>query len=158
MKLKNILYILIIGSILPFLGGCNNEDSIDEIFVSGTWNVVNYFTKADWNKRNGEPVYKQDNKDDWESLKVISTFTLTFSDDGTFEGTMQNTRFEGTWTAEGKNRTVHYNIKGSPNTSSRFNKEFIEPLKEAAYYQGDSNVLMLGPSDKRSYIQFRHNK
>lgn len=155
MRLKNILYII---GILPFLWGCNNEDDIDEIFVSGTWNVVNYFTKADWDKRNGEPVYKQDNKDDWESLKVISTFTLTFSDDGTFEGTMQNAQFEGTWSAEGKKRTVHFNIKGSPNTSSRFNKQFIDALKEAVYYQGDSNVLMLGPAEKRSYIQFRHNK
>ena len=155
MKLKNILYLI---SIIPLLWSCNNEDSIDEIFVSGTWNVVNYFTKADWDKRNGEPVYKQDNKEDWESLKVISTFTLTFSDEGIFKGTMLNANFEGTWDADAKNRTVHFNIKGSPNTSNRFNKEFIAALKEAAYYQGDSNVLILGPVEKRTYIQFRHNK
>ena len=155
MRLKNILYII---CMLPLFCCCNNEDDIDEIFVSGTWNVVNYFTKANWDKRDGEPVYKQDNKEDSESLKVISTFTLTFSDDGTFKGTMQNNQFEGTWNADGKKRTVYFNIKGSPNTSSRFNREFIETLKEAAYYQGDSNFLMLGPAEKRSYIQFRHNK
>lgn len=154
MNFKNILCLLFT---LPLFWGCT-EDDIDEIFISGTWNVVNYFTKADWDKRNGEPVYKQDNKDDVESLKVISTFTLIFHENGTFEGTMQNARFDGTWDANGKERTVHMSIQGNPDTASRFNKQFIDALKEATYYQGDSNVLMLGPSDKRSYIQFRHNK
>ena len=154
MNLKNIFCLLFT---LPLFWGCT-EDDIDEIFISGTWNVVNYFTKADWDKRNGEPVYKQDNKDDVESLKVISTFTLIFHENGTLEGTMQNARFDGTWDADGKERTVHLSIQGNPDTASRFNKQFIDALKEATYYQGDSNVLMLGPSDKRSYIQFRHNK
>lgn len=154
MRLRNILYIL---CTLPFFWGCNNEDNIDEIFVSGPWYVVNYFTKADWNKRNGEPVYKLDTSEGQEALKVVQLFTLTFSDDGTFKGTMQNANFEGTWNADGKNRSVHFTIKGNPNTSLRLNKELIETLKNAAFYQGDSNVLMLGPSDKRSYIQFRHN-
>lgn len=154
MNFKNILCLLFT---LSLFWGCT-EDDIDEIFISGTWNVVNYFTKADWDKRNGEPVYKQDNKDDVESLKVISTFTLIFHENGTLEGTMQNARFDGTWDADGKERTVHMSIQGNPDTASRFNKQFIDALKEATYYQGDSNVLMLGPSDKRSYIQFRHNK
>lgn len=153
MRIKNILSIL---CILPFLWGCNNEDDINEIFVSGTWNVVNYFTKADWNRRNGEPVYKQDTSEGIESLRVVSNFSLTFNDDGTYEGNMQNAVFSGTWSADGKNRTIHFTIKGNPSTSSRFNKEFIETLKEATYYQGDSKVLLLGPSDKRSYIQFKH--
>lgn len=154
MKLKNILYII---CALPLLWGCNDEDDVNEIFVSGTWYVVNYFTKADWDKRNGEPVYKPITGEGQDALKVIQLFTLTFSDDGTYKGTMQNANFNGTWSADGKDRSLHLTVKGSPNTSSRFNKELIETLKEAAYYQGDSNVLMLGPSDKRSYIQFRHN-
>ena len=29
-------------------------------------------------------------------------------------------------------------------------------LKEAAFYQGDSNVLLLAPEEKKSYIQLRH--
>lgn len=154
MRLKKILYIL---CLLPFLWGCNDEDDINEIFVSGTWNVVNYFTKADWNKRNGEPVYKQNTSEGIEALRVISSFTLTFNEDGTYKGSMQNATFEGTWSAEGKDRTIHLTVKGNPNTSSRFNKEFIETLKEVVYYKGDSKYLMLGPSDKRSYIQIKHN-
>ena len=155
MNIKNILYIF---CILPFLWGCNNEDDIDEIFISGTWYVVNYFTKADWDKRNGEPVYKQGVGDtgDIEALKIISTFTLTFKNDGSYEGTMQNATFNGTWNADAKDRSFHLTINGNPSISSRLNKEFIETLKEVAFYQGDSNVLMLGPTNKRSYIQFRH--
>ncbi|MBQ8521744.1 MAG: DUF4847 family protein [Bacteroides sp.] len=154
MKLKNILYII---CALPLLWGCNDEDDVNEIFVSGTWYVVNYFTKADWDKRNGEPVYKPITGEGQDALKVIQLFTLTFSDDGTYKGTMQNANFDGTWSADGKDHSLRLTVKGSPNTSSRFNKELIETLKEVAYYQGDSNYLMLGPSDKRSYIQIRHN-
>lgn len=154
MKLKNILYIL---CALPFLWSCNDEDDVNEIFASGPWYVVNYFTKVDWNKRNGEPYYKADTGEGQDALKVIQLFTLTFSNDGTYQGTMQNAKFEGTWSADGKDRSIRLTIKGSPNTSSRFNKQLIETLNEATFYQGDSNVLMLGPSDKRSFIQFRHN-
>ena len=154
MKLKHILYIL---CAIPFLWGCNDEDDINEIFASGPWYVVNYFTKADWNKRNGEPVYKLDTSEGQETLKVVQRFTLTFSDDGTFQGTMQSATFEGNWSADGKARSIRLMVKGTPNISSRLNKELIETLKNVVYYQGDSNVLMLGPSDKRSYIQFRHN-
>ena len=90
MKLKHILYIL---CAIPFLWGCNDEDDITEIFASGPWYVVNYFTKADWNKRNGEPIYKLDTSEGQETLKVVQRFTLTFSDDGTFQGTMQSATF-----------------------------------------------------------------
>lgn len=155
MKRKNLLYIL---CALPFLWGCNNEDDIDEIFASGSWYLVNYFTKVDWDKRNGEPVYQPTTGEGNDALKVIQLFTLTFNDDGTYQATMQNATFEGNWSADGKDRSVYLTVKGNPNTSSRLNREFIETLKNVAFYQGDSNVLMLGPSDKRSFIQFRHNK
>ena len=154
MKLRNILYLLLM---LPLICSCNNEDDVNEIFASGPWYVVNYFTKVDWNKRNGEPYYKANTGEGQDALKVIQLFTLTFSNDGTYQGTMQNAKFEGTWSADGKDRSIRLTVKGSPNTSSRFNKQLIETLNEAVFYQGDSNVLMLGPSDKRSFIQFRHN-
>lgn len=49
MKLKSILYILML---LPFLWSCNNEDDVEEIFASGTWHVVDFYGKANWDKRN----------------------------------------------------------------------------------------------------------
>ena len=45
MKLRQLAYLLLV---LPFLWSCNTEDDINEIFISGTWNVVNYFGKANW--------------------------------------------------------------------------------------------------------------
>ena len=56
MKLKSILYILML---LPFLWSCNNEDDVEEIFASGTWHVVDFYGKANRDKRNGEPKYNQ---------------------------------------------------------------------------------------------------
>ena len=153
MKLKQLAYLLLA---LPFLWSCNTEDDINEIFISGTWNVVNYFGKANWEKRNGDPVYKMYEKEGEQALRVISTFTLTFSEDGTFAGTMQNASFNGRWTADGKDRSIRLSFNGTPNTSTYFNREFIGYLKDAAFYQGDSNVLMLAPQEKKSYIQLRH--
>lgn len=154
MKLKTILYMLMI---LPLLWGCNNEDDVDEIFASGTWYAVNYFGKADWNKRNGEPKYKPTDSEGRKALEIIQTFTLTFKTDGTFTGNTQSANFAGTWQADGDKRTVRLNIDGNPGTSSGYDKEFIESLKSAEFYNGDSNYLMLGPADKKSYIQFKHN-
>ena len=45
--MKHILYLLLVLPLL-MLGSCNTEDDVDEIFISGTWNVVNYFGKANW--------------------------------------------------------------------------------------------------------------
>ena len=53
-KLKSILYILML---LPFLWSCNNEDDVEEIFASGTWHVVDFYGKANWDKR--KDVYKR---------------------------------------------------------------------------------------------------
>lgn len=154
MRLKHFIYLLMM---LPLWGGCNNEDDIHDIFSSGTWYVVNYFTKANWDKRNGEPKYKPTDKEGRNALEIIGKFTLNFNNDGTFAGAIQNSNIEGTWEADGKSRTVRLVVKGTPNTSSAYNREFIETLQSAAFYQGDSKYLMLGKDDKKSYIQFRHN-
>ena len=162
MKLKSILYMLIA---IPFLWSCNNEDDIEEIFVSGTWYVVDYYTKANWDKRSGEPKYnsmllsndKTVQAEGRKALETIHKFSLKFNNDGTFTGGMQNGSFEGTWQAEGKKRTLNLIIKGNPNTAS-YNKEYIETLKNVVFYNGDNQYLMLGPEDKRSYIQFAHKQ
>ena len=49
MKLKHLFYMLLL---LPLLCGCNNEDDVDEIFISGTWNVGNFYNGGDWHKVN----------------------------------------------------------------------------------------------------------
>ncbi len=153
MKLKSILYILMI---VPFLWSCNDEDDVEEIFVSGTWHVVNYFGKANWDKRNGDPKYKPTDTAGRNALQTIHTFTLIFNVDGSFVGKMQSGNFKGKWQADGKERTIRLRIEGSPGTSSSFDREYIETLQNVEFYQGDSNVLLLAPEDKKSFIQFSH--
>lgn len=163
MKRKHILYLLLV---LPLLCSCNNEDDIEEIFTSGTWYLVDYFGKANWNKQDGVPTYNAmaHNEDrniaaeGIKALEVIQKFSLTFKSDGTFTGGMQHGSFEGTWQADGKERTVFLTLKGNPNTSTNYNREFINTLKQVVCYQGDSKVLLLAPEDKKSYIQLRHVK
>lgn len=155
MKLKSILYILMI---VPFLWSCNDEDDVEEIFVSGTWHVVNYFGKANWDKRNGDPKYKPADTAGRNALQTIQTFTLLFNVDGSFVGKMQSGNFKGKWQADGKERTIRLRIEGSPGTSSSYDREYIETLQNVEFYQGDSNVLLLAPEDKKSFIQFSHKK
>ena len=53
MKLDIRKYIRCLLFVLPFLlGSCNQEDDINEIFVSGQWQLVNYYTGIDWNNYN----------------------------------------------------------------------------------------------------------
>ena len=50
MKLDIRKYIRCLLFVLPFLlSSCNQEDDINEIFVSGQWQLVNYYTGIDWN-------------------------------------------------------------------------------------------------------------
>lgn len=87
MKLKSILYILML---LPFLWSCNNEDDVEEIFASGTWHVVDFYGKANWDKRNGEPKYnamahnpdKTIATEGRKALDIIHGFNITFKADG----------------------------------------------------------------------------
>ena len=72
MKLKHLLYMLLL---LPLLCGCNTEDDIDEIFISGTWNVGNFYNGGDWNRVNdgARPVYTKE-----EDFKALNHMTVTF--------------------------------------------------------------------------------
>ena len=69
MKLKSILYILML---LPFLWSCNNEDDVEEIFASGTWHVVDFYGKANWDKRHTTRIRLSQPKEEkpWISFMV----------------------------------------------------------------------------------------
>lgn len=150
MKLKNLLYIWMI---LPLLWSCNEEDDINEIFVSGTWNVGNFYTGGNWNKYNegGSPRYTKE-----EDLKVLNQMSISFQENGAAQGFTTNGSFTAEWEADGKDRTIHiYNIKTSATPTGK-GKEFIDALKEAAFYKGDSNYLKLGDNEKKTYVQLGH--
>lgn len=162
MKLKTILYILMA---LPLLWSCNNTDDVEEIFASGTWQVVDFYGKANWDKRNGEPKYnamahnpdKTVAAEGRKALEIIHSFSIAFKADGTFECNLQNGTAEGKWQADGKNLTVNIRFTQRP-PATNYNNEFVQALENAVFYQGDSNVLLLAPEEKRTYIQLAHKK
>ena len=74
MKLDIRKYIRCLLFVLPFLlSSCNQEDDINEIFVSGQWQLVNYYTGIDWNNynANAQPTYTKP-----EDLKSNKRFQL----------------------------------------------------------------------------------
>ena len=150
MKLKHLVYLVLA---LPFFWACNNEDNVDEIFVSGTWNVGNFYNGGDWNKVNdgARPVYTKE-----EDFKALNFLTVTFMEDGTILGRMNNGSFTANWKANGDDRTISITQLKTTATPSGKSKELIEALKNAAYYKGDSKYLKLAPQDKKSYVQFGH--
>ena len=92
-----------------------------------------------------------------KALDIIHSFNITFKADGTFTGSIQNGNVEGRWQADGKKQTVSIHFAKTP-TATSYNNEFINALNNAVIYQGDSNVLLLAPEGKKTYIQFAHNK
>ena len=150
MKLKHLLYMLLI---LPLLCSCNNEDDINEIFISGIWNVGNFYNGGDWNKVNdgARPAYTKE-----EDLKALNYMTVTFLEDGSLQGRLSNGTFTAKWSANGEDRTLSITNLKTTATPSGKAKQLIEALKNAAYYKGDKNYLKIAPSDKKSYVQLGH--
>ena len=150
MKLKHVLYLMLT---LPLLWGCNNEDNVDEIFVSGTWNVGNFYNGGDWDKLNdgARPAFTKE-----DDLKALNYLTVTFLEDGTLQGRMNNGTFTANWKANGEDRTISITQLKTTATPSGKSKQLVEALENAAYYKGDSKVLKLAPQNKKSYLQFGH--
>ena len=150
MKLKHVLYLLLA---LPLLWGCNNEDDVNEIFSSGTWNVGNFYNGGDWNKVNdgARPIYTKE-----DDLRALNYLTVTFLADGTLQGRMNNGTFTANWKANGEDRTISITQLKTTATPSGKSKQLVEALENAAYYKGDSKVLKLAPQNKKSYVQFGH--
>lgn len=150
MKLKHLLYPILA---LPLFWGCNNEDDINEIFVSGTWNVGNFYNGGDWNKVNdgARPVYTKE-----EDFKALNFLTITFQEDGNLQGRISTGAISGKWTANGHDRTISITQLKYSGTPSGKSRELIEALQNATFYKGDSKYLKLASQNKKSYVQFGH--
>ena len=148
--MKKLLYVLLV---LPLLCSCNNGDDVNEIFVSGTWSVGNFYNGGDWNKVNdgARPVYTNG-----EDIRALNYLTVTFLEDGTLQGRMNNGTFTANWKANGDERTLSITQLKTTATPNGKSKELIEALKNAAYYKGDNNYLKLAPLEKKSYVQLGH--
>ena len=150
MKLKHLLYLLLIT---PLLWSCSNEDDVNEIFISGTWNVGNFYNGGDWNKINdgARPTFTKE-----EDLKALNYLTVNFMEDGTVQGKISNGTYTARWSADPDGRTISITNVKTTATPSGKSKQLIDALQKAAYYKGDSKYLKLAPEDKRSYVQLGH--
>ena len=156
--MKKIIRHLLLILAAPFLFcGCNQEDNVMEIFDSGVWSFVNYYTSVDWdsnNDRTARPKYTE--KDD---LNTICKFTIIFNSDGTFSGKLSDgVTYSGEWEADPKDRTfaVIGNIQSNPKPSGK-SAEFLDKLKESRFYRGDSKMMLrLAPENKTHCMQFTH--
>ena len=152
-KLLTILF-----CVLPLLtlSSCL-EDDVEEIFCSGTWYVVDYYTNVKWGATNDTSATAV-NSSKTDVLKVIQQFTIIFNEDGTLEGVIQNGTYSGKWQADPDGRTVSItNLSASVSLSGN-NKTFIETLEDVAYYEGNSRTyLRLAPATKVTCIQFTHS-
>lgn len=151
MKLKSILYLLLL---LPLLLGCNNEDDLEAIFQSGTWNVANLFTTTNWNDNNKYTALYSEGSD----IEAFNKMALIFQADGTLTGTLTSgASFQGTWRADGGKRTMNISItRTTGNANERLNKAVLDQLKEVRHYKGDSGMLQLATEGKNKYIQLTH--
>ncbi len=150
MKLRHILYLFIA---LPIMCSCNNEDDVNEIFLSGTWNVGNFYHGGNWNKTNdgARPKYTKE-----EDLKALNAMTVIFQEDGILNGKIGNASYTAHWEADGENRTIRIsNLKINISPTGKA-KELIEALRAASFYKGDSNYLKLANEDRNSYVQLGH--
>lgn len=146
----------IIGLCLAFCCiSCNQGDDIEDIFVSGKWTVVNYFNTTDWKKSSkAQPIYTS-----LEDVTAIKGLTIVFEETGVFSGTLTSGgTITGTWEANGKDRTVFFDKKNIRTNGilNGFDKEFVQILSDAAYYQGDSRNLLLTIEQKTYYVQLSH--
>lgn len=151
MKSKHILYYLFL--VLPLICSCNNEDDVNEIFISGTWNVGNFYNGGDWNKVNdgARPKYTKE-----EDLRALNALTVTFDAEGNVHGKIGNGSYTAHWEADGKKRTIRISNLKTSSTPTGKAKELIEALRNAAFYKGDTNYLKLANEDKKSYVQLGH--
>ena len=155
-RLSDIRHYLLPALTLFLLTGCM-EDDVEEIFCSGTWYVVDYYTDVDWgatNDTSAEAVNSLNNS----VLSVIRNYTINFNEDGTLTGNIQNGTYSGYWSADPDGRTVSITRLSATVSLSGNNKTFIEYLEECAYYEGNSRTyLRLAPSTKDTCIQFTHS-
>ena len=154
MKAKHILYSLLLT--LPMLFSCQ-EDDINEIFVSGTWTVGNFYNGGDWSKYDNDGARAKYTKE--EDIRALNALTVTFLEDGTLQGRLaNNATLSGRWQANGDKRTISITNLKTSNTVTGKSKELVEALENAAHYKGDKNYLKLAPEAKNSYVQFGHYK
>lgn len=158
---KRIMWLLLL---LPLFSGCNDSDDVAAIFTGKTWKL-NYI--AIDGEHTMYPFWENESqkKTIYESLQKGNSYTIRFEGSvegdllsGTIKGNVILLPFQGTFSANGKDNKFQASITGEHNNDTKSNplaKEFLDGLKTATSYEGDTNNLyLLYKSGQRTFRMF----
>lgn len=148
--LRFVALLACMACLLP-LGGCNDEDDVNEIFTGKTWKLTYIGSTDDWTD-----LSTGVNLNDYhEEKRPVRAYTVIF-----YEGSVritggENTVWTGTWWADGENNTFHIDISEKQGEGSTANERtFLQAVAEACYYRGSSVLLRLFDSERSGFVQF----
>lgn len=140
------------------LCGCQ-EDDVMEIFTSrGTWYWSTSADTSDWENDNAKTRVTLSPEEQRQIRNAKDSYYIRFLDDGTIEGKGQSFTFTGQWSANPDDRSVSIRINTDRDPSGMLDKRFLNELKNARHYRGNSLMLKLGNAEKDHFIQISHVK
>lgn len=133
---------------LPLLTACSDEDDIDAIFMGRTWKL----SRIMQNKSTSALTPEEQKK---VSESAEECFIIAFSGDH-FSGRTLDTSFTGTWSVDGEEHTISFDIKGvdGMNPSDVASQKMLNILQHANKYRGDTQNLEIQHSGNAGYLLF----
>lgn len=134
-------------AMLPVLGGCNDEDDVEAIFIGKVWKMSRLVRDGSSRQFDLELTTAER-----EAVQQESTFTIELTSQGTGDSQISGSltakgilsTSEGTWSADGKNNRFGVSISRTDRAeSSALGKKFLDGLRKADRYSGDVNTLNL---------------
>ena len=137
---KSIFQIIGLLLLLPLFSGCNDSWKLNYITVDGGHEMFDFFGKNEAEK-----------KKSMDELKKNGTYNVIFegtTEDDLIKGNIRGSvitsyPLAGTWSANGKDNKFKANITEGKDGGDKLAKNFLEGLKNATSYEGDSKNLYL---------------
>ena len=140
---RHLFIISAIVGILSVVSSCKKEDDLDKIFYGRTWYMAS-------GKIQGQPIVGDNLKKFYSSENA---YYVSFGTE-TVTGSLEAGRtFSGTWTVDGKARTLHFEIHTTLSTNDVMDRSLYGILQKTVRYSGDENILTLY-ADDYNYIGF----
>ncbi len=156
--LGKIVSCLLLVCIFPLLGGCDQEDNVEAIFLGKTWKLTGIYRNS--NDRQITPCSDGDEGclEEFEEMKHTSGyFTLSFNSTERLSGRATNATFEGSCAIDGKSHAFSAALSISATDLQAYGNEYLTAINSAYKYWGDINTLKLyfkSGNDTR-YLLFR---
>lgn len=152
MNKKNFLITLLISICCLAFSGCNDSEDVYTIFTGKTWKLTILSNDNDY--KNWVPGIWSSTKEQQKSLDIMAnnatSFTIVFAagtrpDETGGNATVKATgsTATGTWKADGGKNSFSVAGFGGVSDTDPLGKAFLNALKTAESYVGDSNNLRI---------------